>query len=138
MIDRGGVLPEDVHASVATAKARRTIQFVDCCSTGFKYGVNYQPPTNLNRLLGQITLAHGVPALPRRLDVDITEFQTDLVLYPRIHFMLSGYASIISAENAYHEQRRGECHERLRARLDVREVRPAPRQVHGLLHDVPW
>lgn len=31
----------------------------------------------------------------------MTEFQTNLVPYPRIHFMLS---SIISAEKAYHEQ----------------------------------
>ena len=35
---------------------------------------------------------------------DITEFQMSLVLYPRVHFMPSSYALIISAENAYHEQ----------------------------------
>merc|ERR1719258_453597 len=54
--------------------------------------------------------------------------------------MLTSYAPIISAEKAYHEQ------------LSVAEitnsvfepacmmvkVRPAPRQVHGVLHDVPW
>merc|ERR1712160_199708 len=40
-----GVLPKDVNASVATIKTKRTIQFVDWCPTGFKCGINYQPPT---------------------------------------------------------------------------------------------
>ena len=31
-------------------------------------------------------------------------FQTNLVPYPRIHFMLTSYAPVISAEKAYHEQ----------------------------------
>ena len=31
-------------------------------------------------------------------------FQTNLVPYPRIHFMLTSYAPAISAEKAYHEQ----------------------------------
>jgi tubulin alpha len=30
--------------------------------------------------------------------------QTNLVPYPRIHFMLSSYSPVISAEKAYHEQ----------------------------------
>ncbi len=38
------------------------------------------------------------------LNVDVTEFQTNLVPYPRIHFMLSSYSPVISAEKAYHEQ----------------------------------
>ena len=36
---------KDVNASVATIKTKRTIQFVDWCPTGFKCGINYQPPT---------------------------------------------------------------------------------------------
>ncbi len=38
------------------------------------------------------------------LNVDIPKFQTSLVPYPCIHFMLSGCVPIISAEKAYHEQ----------------------------------
>jgi len=42
---RGDVVPKDVNASIATIKTKRTIQFVDWCPTGFKVGINYQPPT---------------------------------------------------------------------------------------------
>merc|ERR1711904_64667 len=45
MMYRGDVVPEDVNASVATIKTKRTIQFVDWSPTGFKCGINYQPPT---------------------------------------------------------------------------------------------
>merc|ERR1719264_1707431 len=45
MMYRGDVVPKDVNAAVATIKTKRTIQFVDWCPTGFKCGINYQPPT---------------------------------------------------------------------------------------------
>jgi len=41
---RGDVIPKDVNAAVATIKTKRTIQFVDWSPTGFKCGINYQPP----------------------------------------------------------------------------------------------
>lgn len=44
-IFRGDVVPKDVNAAIATIKTKRTIQFVDWCPTGFKVGINYQPPT---------------------------------------------------------------------------------------------
>ncbi|PFH38634.1 putative alpha-tubulin I [Besnoitia besnoiti] len=42
---RGDVTPKDVNAAMATIKGRRDIHFVDWCPTGFKTGLNYQPPT---------------------------------------------------------------------------------------------
>lgn len=45
MMYRGDVVPKDVSASIAIIKTKKTIQFVDWCPTGFKVGINYQPPT---------------------------------------------------------------------------------------------
>ena len=45
LLYRGDVVPKDVNASIANIKTKRTIQFVDWCPTGFKVGINYQPPT---------------------------------------------------------------------------------------------
>jgi tubulin alpha len=35
----------DVNAAIVSIKSKRTIQFVDWCPTGFKVGINNQPPT---------------------------------------------------------------------------------------------
>jgi tubulin alpha len=60
--------------------------------------------TNINRLLGQIV--SSITASLRfdgSLNVDLVEFQTNLVPYPRIHFPLVSYAPVISPDKAYHE-----------------------------------
>merc|ERR1712039_267109 len=54
--------------------------------------------TNLNRLIGQIV--SSITASLRfdgALNVDLTEFQTNLVPYPRIHFPLATYAPVTAS-----------------------------------------
>merc|ERR1712121_156734 len=60
---------------------------------------------NLNRLIAQVV--SSITASLRfdgALNVDLNEFQTNLVPYPRIHFPLASYAPIISASKSDHEK----------------------------------
>ncbi|KAD4384320.1 hypothetical protein E3N88_24488 [Mikania micrantha] len=74
----------------------------DICRTGLRL----EKPSyrNLNRLISQ-TISSLTTSLRFNgsMNVDISEFQTNLVPFPRIHFMLSSYAPVISSARAYHE-----------------------------------
>ncbi|PSN57426.1 Tubulin alpha-8 chain [Blattella germanica] len=70
-----------------------------------KLGIEHPTYSNLNRIIGQVV--SSITASLRfegALNVDLTEFQTNLVPYPRIHFPQTTYAPVISTEKAYHEQ----------------------------------
>merc|ERR1712228_545132 len=72
-----------------------------------KHNLDVQRPSysNLNRLICQVISAMTASIrFDGQLNVDVNEFQTNLVPYPRIHFMLSSYAPIISVEKAMREQ----------------------------------
>lgn len=59
--------------------------------------------TNLNRITSQVVSSLTASLrFDGSLNVDMNEFQTNLVPYPRIHFMQSSYAPIKSAEKIYH------------------------------------
>lgn len=60
---------------------------------------------NLNRVMAQI-ISHTTASLrfDGALNVDLAEFQSNLVPYPRLQFALASYAPLISCEKAYHEQ----------------------------------
>jgi len=60
--------------------------------------------TNLNRIISQVI--SSITASLRfqgSLNVDLNEFQTNLVPYPRIHFMLSSYSPVVSKKDVEHE-----------------------------------
>lgn len=45
LLYRGDVVPTDINLAIKTIKEKRSVTFVSWCPTGFKIGINYQPPT---------------------------------------------------------------------------------------------
>ena len=63
--------------------------------------LNVERPTytNINRLLAQVVSSMTASLrFDGSLNVDLAEFQMNLVPYPRIHFPMSTYAPIISGQ----------------------------------------
>lgn len=67
-------------------------------------GIQCPSYSNLNRLIAQVISSLTTSLrFEGALNVDINEFQVNLVPYPRIHFLLCSYAPVITPEQAYHE-----------------------------------
>lgn len=68
--------------------------------------LNIERPSysNINRLVSQVASAITCSLrFSGSLNVDLSEFQTNLVPYPRIHFPVTALGPIRSPEQAYHE-----------------------------------
>ncbi|KAI9594427.1 alpha-tubulin [Syncephalis fuscata] len=47
LLFRGDVLPSEAHKAINRIRTQKTIHFVDWCTTGFKVGINSQPPATV-------------------------------------------------------------------------------------------
>lgn len=67
--------------------------------------LNVQMPTytNLNRIVAQVvSSATASLRFKGDMNVDLNEFQTNLVPFPRVHFPLVSYAPLASADRSFH------------------------------------
>jgi tubulin alpha len=88
------------HADVAFMLDNEAIY--DICRRNL--GVERPTYQNLNRLIAQVISSLTASLrFEGALNVDINEFQVNLVPYPRIHFLTCSYAPIHSQEQSYHE-----------------------------------
>eukprot|EP01069_Polyplicarium_translucidae_P011899 Polyplicarium_translucidae@DN4540_c0_g1_i1.p1 len=67
-------------------------------------GIESPEYANLNKLVSQVISSLTASLrFDGSLNMDINEFQTNLVPYPRIHFMLSSYAPIVAEKKVHYD-----------------------------------
>lgn len=70
-----------------------------------KLGVDRPMYHNLNRIISQVVSSITASLrFPGTLNVDINEFQTNLVPFPRVHFPLLSYAPFASVQRSAHQR----------------------------------
>lgn len=77
------------------------------CSSYYRLNLHLERPSyiNINRLLSQVVSSlTGSLRFDGSLNVDLMEFQTNLVPYPRIHYPVIAFAPTVAPETAYHEE----------------------------------
>lgn len=69
-----------------------------------KLGIPMPSYPNINRLISQVVSSTTASLrFSGNMNVDLNEFQTNLVPYPRVHFPLVSYAPLASASKSTHE-----------------------------------
>jgi len=77
-------------------------QFMKCVTKKLK--VETPSYRNLNQIIAQVISSITTSLrFKGTLNVDLNEFQTNLVPFPRIHFMLSSLAPVVSVKDIHHE-----------------------------------
>jgi tubulin alpha len=92
--------------------------------------------TNLNRLIARVISRLQRRCVSMVLNVDVTEVQTNLVPYPRIHFMLTSYAPVIS-EGVPREPLRRRDYQLVFQADQHLMTRYVTESTHGMLPHVP-
>lgn len=74
----------------------------DICKSNLK--VDWPAYLNLNRVLAQVVASTTASLrFQGSMNVDLNEFQTNLVPFPRIHFPLVAYSPLLAKEKSMHE-----------------------------------
>eukprot|EP00522_Entomoneis_paludosa_P017960 CAMPEP_0172440494 /NCGR_PEP_ID=MMETSP1065-20121228/1108_1 /TAXON_ID=265537 /ORGANISM="Amphiprora paludosa, Strain CCMP125" /LENGTH=448 /DNA_ID=CAMNT_0013189341 /DNA_START=81 /DNA_END=1427 /DNA_ORIENTATION=- len=74
----------------------------DVCTKNL--GLEHPSYISLNRLIAQVISSLTASLrFDGALNVDVTEFPTNLVPYPRLHMLTSSYCPVVSAAKAHHE-----------------------------------
>jgi len=88
------------HTDVAVMLDNEAIY--DICKTSL--GIQKPTYVNLNRLIAQVISSMTASLrFKGALNVDTNEFQTNLVPFPRIHFLLGSYAPVVPADRGYYD-----------------------------------
>jgi len=74
----------------------------DICKN--QLGIAMPTYKNLNQIFAQVVSSITALRFPGQLNVDLTEFQTNLVPFPRIHFPLCSYAPIVDRKKGLFER----------------------------------